>query len=42
MSQRSFSLNSREFYEAVCEPREEPCVKAGSLLRERTALEPRW
>jgi hypothetical protein len=37
MSIRSFSLNSREFYEAVREPEEEPWIKAGSLPRE-----PKW
>jgi|tagenome__1003787_1003787.scaffolds.fasta_scaffold20926797_3 hypothetical protein len=32
--QRSFSLNSPEFYEAVCEPRERPWIPNGSLPRE--------
>ena len=31
---RSFALNSREFYEAVCAPEAEPWIKAGSLPRE--------
>lgn len=31
---RSFSLNSREFYEAVCEPRERPWIPNGALPRE--------
>lgn len=33
-NQRTFSLNSREFYEAVCEPRERPWIVNGSLARE--------
>jgi hypothetical protein len=28
---RTFTLNSREFYEAVCEPRERPWIPNGSL-----------
>ncbi|MEA3059982.1 MAG: hypothetical protein QOE50_1394 [Sphingomonadales bacterium] len=31
---RTFGLNSREFYEAVCEPRERPWIPNGSLPRE--------
>jgi hypothetical protein len=31
---RSFSLNSREFYEAVCEPRERPWIPNGALPRD--------
>jgi hypothetical protein len=31
---RSFGLNSREFYEAVREPIEPPWIMAGSLPRE--------
>ena len=34
MGIRSFSLNSREFYEAVCEPRERPWIPNGALPRE--------
>jgi hypothetical protein len=34
---RTFSMNSREFYEAVCEPRERPWIPNGALPRE-----PRW
>ena len=37
MSIRTFSLNSREFHEAVCEPRERPWIPNGALPRE-----PRW
>jgi hypothetical protein len=33
-SLRTFSLNSREFYEAVREPIEPPWIMAGSLPRE--------
>lgn len=31
---RVFGLNSREFYEAVCEPRERPWIPNGALPRE--------
>lgn len=31
---RTFALNSREFYEAVCEPRERPWIPNGALPRE--------
>jgi hypothetical protein len=31
---RSFSLNSREFYEAACAPEAEPWIRAGSLPSE--------
>ena len=31
---RTFSLNSREFHEAVCEPRERPWIPNGALARE--------
>jgi hypothetical protein len=31
---RSFSLNSREFYEAVCAPAEQAWIPNGSLPRE--------
>lgn len=31
---RTFTLNSREFYEAVCEPRDRPWIPNGSLGRE--------
>jgi hypothetical protein len=31
---RTFGLNSREFYEAVCEPRERPWIPNGALPRE--------
>ena len=34
---RTFTLNSREFHEAVCEPRERPWIPNGALPRE-----PRW
>lgn len=33
-NQRSFSMNSPEFYEAVCEPRERPWIPNGALPRE--------
>lgn len=33
-NQRTFSLNSWEFYEAVAEPEAQPWIKAGSLPRE--------
>jgi hypothetical protein len=36
---RTFSLNSREFYEAVCEPRERPWIPNGALQREPRARE---
>jgi hypothetical protein len=38
-SLRSFGLNSREFYEAVCEPRERPWIPNGALPREPKARE---
>jgi hypothetical protein len=31
---RTFTLNSQEFYEAVCEPRERPWIPNGALPRE--------
>jgi hypothetical protein len=31
---RTFGLNSQEFYEAVCEPRERPWIPNGALPRE--------
>ena len=31
---RTFSMNSREFYEAVCTPRERPWIPNGALPRE--------
>ena len=31
---RTFGLNSREFYEAVREPREQPWIPNGALPRE--------
>jgi hypothetical protein len=31
---RTFSMNSPEFYEAVCEPRERPWIANGSLRPE--------
>src|SRR4051812_41901437 len=31
---RNFSLNSREFYEAVCAPRQRPWIPNGALPRE--------
>jgi len=31
---RTFTLNSREFYEAVCEPRERPWIPNGALATE--------
>jgi hypothetical protein len=34
MPMRTFSLNSREFHEAVCEPRERPWIPNGALPRE--------
>lgn len=37
MSIRTFSMNSPEFHEAVCEPRERPWIPNGALPRE-----PRW
>jgi len=37
MTIRTFGMNSREFYEAVCEPRERPWIPNGALPRE-----PRW
>jgi hypothetical protein len=36
---RTFNLNSREFYEAVCEPRERPWIPNGALPREPRARE---
>jgi hypothetical protein len=36
---RKFGLNSREFYEAVCEPREQPWIPNGSLPREAKPAE---
>ena len=33
MPLRSFSLNSRDFYEAVTEPRERPWIPNGALPR---------
>ena len=36
---RTFTLNSREFYEAVCEPRERPWIPNGALPREPRARE---
>jgi len=33
-NQRTFSLKSREFYEAACEPRERPWIPNGALTRE--------
>lgn len=38
---RSFGLNSRAFYEAVCDPQAEPWIKAGSLQREPRTWGPR-
>jgi len=37
MPLRSFSLNSRDFYEAVTEPRERPWIPNGALPREPRA-----
>jgi hypothetical protein len=37
MPVRSFSLNSRDFYEAVTEPRERPWIPNGALPREPRA-----
>jgi len=37
---RSFSLNSPEFYDAVCEPRERPWIPNGSLPREPRPRDP--
>ena len=37
---RSFSLNSREFYEAVCAPAERPWIPNGALPREPRRWEP--
>ena len=34
---RTFGLNSREFYEAVCDPRERPWIPNGALPREPRA-----
>jgi hypothetical protein len=34
MMLRTFSLNSQEFYEAVCAPRERPWIPNGALPRE--------
>ena len=34
---RSFSLNSREFYDAVCAPRERPWIPNGALPPEPRA-----
>ena len=31
---RTFSMNSKEFYEAVCIPRERPWIPNGALPRE--------
>ena len=39
MPLRSFSLNSRDFYEAVTEPRERPWIPNGALPREPRARE---
>jgi hypothetical protein len=36
---RQFGLNSREFYEAVCEPRERPWIPTGALPREPRSRE---
>lgn len=36
-NQRSFTLNSPEFYEAACEPSERPWIPNGALPRE-----PKW
>jgi hypothetical protein len=33
MTTRTFALNSPEFYEAVCEPRDRPWIPNGSLPR---------
>ena len=38
-SLRSFGLSSREFYEAVREPRERPWIPNGALPREPKARE---
>jgi hypothetical protein len=40
MGTRTFSLNSREFYEAVCEPCERPWIVNGALPREAGVREP--
>lgn len=37
---RTFGLNSREFYEAVCAPRERPWIPNGALPREPRVREP--
>jgi len=37
---RSFGLNSQEFYDAVCEPRERPWIPNGSLPREPRLRDP--
>jgi hypothetical protein len=34
---RTFTLNSKEFYEAVCTPRERPWIPNGALPREPRA-----
>lgn len=36
---RTFTLNSREFYECVTEPRERPWIPNGALPREPRARE---
>jgi hypothetical protein len=38
-NQRSFTLNSDEFYEAVCAPEERPWIPNGALPREPRARE---
>lgn len=40
MGMRTFSLNSREFYEAVCKPRERAWIPNGALPREPRLREP--
>ena len=40
MGLRTFGLNSQEFYDAVCEPRERPWIPNGSLPREPRVWDP--
>jgi hypothetical protein len=37
---RTFGLNSREFYEAACTPRERPWIPNGALPREPRVRDP--
>lgn len=39
MKLRSFTLNSREFYEAVCRPDDRPWIPNGALPRDPRPIE---